>query len=428
MPKRAQELTPKGLASKIAMAANANVVKFIAVGGVAGLHLRVHADSRSWILRYLAGVTEDGKPRRRDAGLGSYPDVSLAEARESARKLREQLRQGVDPIDYKRAQAPRVFASAVLSFHEATRRYIAAKSHEWKNAKHKDQWTNTLKTYADPIIGKLPVDQISLREVEAVLSPIWTTKTETASRVRQRVEAVLDWATVSGHRTGDNPARWRGNLEHVLATPGKVKKARNQPALPVDSMPKFMAALRKRDGAAKALEFAILTATRSGELRGARWDEIDLDAQLWTIPAARMKGKREHVVPLSPQALALLEALPRFADSGLVFPGTRGGELSDATLAKVIKLMDAADLKSGGTGYRDPKQLDDEGKPRLVVPHGFRSTFRDWASERTNYPRDVAEMALAHTIENKVEAAYRRGALLTKRAKMMADWAEFVQC
>lgn len=426
MPKRAQELTARGLDAKIATAAKANVVKFIAVGGVAGLHLRVQGNNRSWILRYLAGVTEDGKPRRRDAGLGSYPDVPLAEARESARKLREQLRQGVDPIDHKRAQAPRVFASAVLTFHEATRRYIAAKSHEWKNAKHKDQWTNTLKTYADPIIGKLPVDQIGLREVEAVLSPIWTTKTETASRVRQRVEAVLDWSTVSGHRSGENPARWRGNLEHVLAKPGKVKKSQNQPALPIDSMPRFMAALRKRDGAAKALEFAILTATRSGELRGARWDEIDLDSRAWTIPAARMKADREHVVPLSPQAVALLEALPRFADTGLVFPGARG-QLSDATLAKVIKLMDAADQKNGGAGYRDPKQLDDDGKPRLVVPHGFRSTFRDWASERTNYPRDVAEMALAHTIENKVEAAYRRGALLTKRAQMMNDWAEFLQ-
>jgi len=232
---------------------------------------------------------------------------------------------------------------------------------------------------------------------------------------------VLDWATVGGHRTGDNPARWKGNLAHRLAKPSKVKKKSNQPALPMGDMPRFMQMLRKRGGAARALEFTILTATRSGETRGALWREIDMKHAIWTVPAERMKADKEHVIPLSPQATALLKTTHRMAGTDLVFPSADGKEFSDAAMAKVIKLMHAADIKDGGKGFLDPKQ------GRVAVPHGFRSTFRDWASECTSYPRDVAEMALAHTIGDKVEAAYRRGDLLAKRTKMMADWASFIE-
>lgn len=407
MPKKAPELSALKVSRLTAPGCHA-------VGGVAGLLLQVtDTGARSWILRAsIAG-------KRREMGLGAFPDVSLSSARERARAMRSKIAEGVDVLAERRAA--RASLSSVLTFKEAARRLIAAKEHEWKNPKHKDQWISTLRTYAEPKLGALPVEAIELRHVEAVLSPIWKDKTETASRLRSRIEAVLDWATVSGYRSGDNPARWKGNLEHVLAKPGKVKKKQNHPALPFVDMPRFMEALRQREGSARALEFAILTATRSNEVRGAAWDEIDLDAKTWTIPAERMKAAREHVVPLSAPAIRLIKSLPRFAGTDLMFPGERGGQLSDMTLSKLIKLMHKADTEAGGVGFMDPKQ------GRLAVPHGFRSSFRDWAAERTNYPRDVAEMALAHTIGDKVEAAYRRGDLFTKRTKMMADWAKFIE-
>jgi integrase len=237
-----------------------------------------------------------------------------------------------------------------------------------------------------------------------VLSPIWTTKTETATRLRQRIEAVLDYATVHGLRSGPNPAAWKGNLDKVLAKPAKLKKVQHHRALPIDEMPAFVDALRQREGMlARCLEFVVLTACRSGEARGARWSEIDLAAKLWTIPPERMKAGKPHRVPLSAEALAVLEALPRIAGTDLVFPAPRGGQLSDMALLAVMRRMGVD-----------------------AVPHGMRSTFRDWCSERTAYPRDVAEMALAHAIGDKVEAAYRRGELLEKRRRMMADWASFV--
>ncbi len=270
------------------------------------------------------------------------------------------------------------------------------------------------------MIGDLPVDQVDIHHIETILSPIWQTKTETAKRVQGRIEAVLAWATVSKHRSGENPARWKGNLDKLFPAPSKVKGKGHQPALPFDEVPAFLAQLRARQSISdRALEFLILTATRSREVRGARWSEIDLAAGLWTIPADRMKASTEHVVPLSKAAKALLRALPRFSGD-IVFPAPRGGEFSDATLSKVMKLMHAADLKADGSGFLDPKEK------RLAVPHGFRSSFRDWASERTAYPREVVEMALAHTIGNKVEAAYRRGNLLEKRARLMDEWAAFV--
>ena len=367
---------------------------FHAAGGVTGLYLKVSStNARNWILRAVIGN------RRRDMGLGGWPDVPLSDARELARKARQMISNGQDPI-YEREKAKEGLR-ITPSFSECAKLTIEAKRPEWKNAKHAAQWANTLDTYAHPVIGNMPVDQVELRDVVNVLSPLWTKKTETASRLRARIEAVLAWATVSGFRKGDNPARWKGNLDAVLAKPSKVAKVKHHEALAVDALPEFLATLAGKDGiAARALEFLVLTATRSGEVRGATWNEVE--GGVWTIPAARMKAGKEHRVPLPPRAVAILNALPRMADSEFIFPATKGGPLSDMALTAVMRRM--------GTG---------------AVPHGFRSTFRDWASEKTNYPREVAEMALAHTIGDKVEAAYRRGDLFDKRTKMMADWAKF---
>lgn len=371
-----------------------------AVGGVAGLHLLVKpSGARSWILRVVIG------DRRPDIGLGGYPDVSLADARSEAREVRKQIRAGVDPVAARRAaqDALRAANAKRLTFDQAARQCHAARVHEFRNEKHKNDWINSLDTHASPVIGKLPVAGVELAHVVKVLEPIWTTKTETATRVRQRIESVLAWATTSGYREGDNPARWQGNLEHVLAKPAKVRKVQHHRAIPWQQMGAFMAKLRQREGiAARALEFLILTAARSGEVRLATWDEIDLDGKLWTIPGERMKAGREHRVPLSEPVLKLLKALPRMEGSEYVFPAPRGGPLSDMSISAVCRRMEVE-----------------------ATPHGFRSSFRDWCAEATNYPREVAEQALAHTLESKVEAAYRRGELLPKRTRLMRDWAKF---
>ncbi|WP_313224151.1 phage integrase central domain-containing protein [Pseudoxanthomonas mexicana] len=390
MPRKAREL-------KALEVARLTEQGFHSVGGVAGLHLRINeAGARNWILRAMVG----GK--RRDIGLGGFPDVPLAQARDKARTTREKIGQGVDPV-LERRSARQALLTAV-TFDEAAARFIEAKSPEWSNPKHRAQWKATLDTYASPRIGSLPVDRVELPHILEILSPIWTTKTETASRVRMRVESVLAWATASGYRSGDNPARWKGNLDVLLAKPSKVKKVEHHAALAIDALPAFVANLRGRDGvAARALEFLILTATRSGEVRGATWDEFDLKSGVWIIPGERMKAGKEHRVPLCARALALVKEQPQVAGSSYVFSAPRGGQLSDMTLSAVMRRM----------------EVD-------AVPHGFRSTFRDWCSERTAYPRDVAEMALAHTIQNKTEAAYRRGDLYDKRVNMMKDWQRFI--
>lgn len=356
------------------------------------------ASSRSWSLR----VSIAGK--RREMGLGGYPDVPLADARRRAREEREKIDRGEDPIATRRAAASRLKAdnAKALTFQQAAQAYIKAHESGWRNAKHAEQWRNTLaSTY--PVLGSLQVGDVGLPQVMAVLEPIWKIKTETASRLRGRIESVLDWATARGYREGLNPARWKGHLDHLLPAPGKIAKTGHHPAVAIDRVSEFVQALRHQLGSgARALEFAILTATRSGEVRGATWDEFDLAAAMWQVPGERMKTGKPHRVPLSAPALALLQALPRMAGTSLVFPAPRGGRLSDMTLVAVMRRMDVA-----------------------AVPHGFRSTFRDWAAERTNFPREVAEMALAHTIGDKVEAAYRRGDLLEKRRQMMNEWAEF---
>ncbi len=371
-----------------------------AAGGVPGLHLRVDPyGSRHWVLRIVIGK------KRRDVGLGGYPGVSLAHARERAREAREQVWRGVDPVEERRAaRAALLAAQSALTFDEAAERFLANKLAEFRNDKHSAQWKSTLKTYASPIIGAMPVDQVGLTDITDILTPIWTTKTETAKRVRGRIEAVLDWATVTGHRQGDNPARWRGNLDSVLASPNKVAKKQHFAALPYTDVPAFLINLRQREGmAARALEFTILTATRSGETRGATWKEIDMEAGTWTIPADRMKAGREHRVPLTDAALAILRALPRLDASpdSPVFFAPRGGSLSDMALTSVLRRM---------------------GKD--VTTHGFRSSFRDWAADQTSFPREVAEQALAHVLQG-VEAAYRRTDLFAKRRKLMDAWASY---
>jgi len=366
-------------------------------GTVTGLYLRATPKgAKSWILRIVING------HRRDIGLGGYPTVTLADVRKAARKVREAVASGADPVADK--QARRKAYKAIPSFQWCAEQTIAAKRPEWKSAKHAAQWSSTLAADAYPVLGKTPVDQIELSHLLDVLAPIWTIKNESATRLRARLEAVLAWATASGYRKGDNPARWKGNLDAVLAKPSKVAKVNHHKALAIDEMHSFVTSLRLQQGmAARALEFLILTAARSGEVRGATWREVDLGAAVWTIPAERMKAGKEHRVPLSARAVAILSALPRMGGNEIVFPAPRGGRLSDMTISAVMRRM----------------RVD-------AVPHGFRSTFRDWCSERTGYPRDVAEMALAHTVSNKVEAAYRRGDLFAKRAHLMNDWESFI--
>jgi len=373
------------------------------VGGVDGLAIQgLESGARTWILRVMVG----GK--RRDMGLGGYPDVTLAGARDAARIARDKIRNGIDPIEEGRAARSALAASraSAMTFEQCALAYIAVKEAEWANAKHGQQWRNTLDTYAYPVVGKLLVRDVVQTHVLRILEPLWTTKTETATRLRGRIESVLDWATVRGYREGDNPARWKGHLDKLLAMPSKIKNIEHLAALPYVDIGAFWIDLQQQEGmGALALQFAILTAARSGEVRGASWNEIDLVEKTWKIPASRMKMKREHKVPLSDEAIKLLNGLVHIAGTDLLFPNNKGTALSDMTLTAVIRRM-------GRTGQ--------------VTPHGFRSTFRDWASERTNYPRDVCEMALAHAIGDKVEAAYRRGDLIEKRTRLMRDWAKFI--
>lgn len=379
-----------------------------AVGGVAGLYLCVSpSGSRSWIAR----VNVDGK--RREMGLGSFPDVSLSIAREKARAARSDTTMGIDPVAHRKEarSARQALKATQKTFADCAKAYIEAHSDSWRNAKHRAQWPSTFETYVYPTMGTVLVGEVTQAHVMAVLLPIWKTKTQTATRLRGRIEQVLAWATAAGFRQGENCARWAGLLDQLLPAPGKVSEPRHHPAVRVDDMPAFIKALRQHDGLSpKALEFVVLTAARSGEVRGATWAEIDLEAAVWTVPKERMKAGKEHRVPLNTQAIKLLEAMPRIEGTELVFPAPRGGQLSDMALTALTRRMN----------FRD-----DAG--RVCVPHGFRSSFRDWVFERTDYPRDLAEAALAHALENKVEAAYRRGDALERRRAMMQAWANYCE-
>jgi integrase len=366
-----------------------------------GLYLQVTAaGAKTWIFRFqLAG-------KRREMGMGSVSLVTLAKAREKAKEARLDVKSGIDPIAARDArEAQRALdAARLMSFEDAATEYVRSHRAGWKNAKHAAQWTSTLRTYVYPILGKLPVADVDTGLVVKVLSPIWTEKPETAGRVRGRVESILDWARVQGYRTGENHARWRGHLDHILPSRRKVARPGHHASMPYADVPKFYLRLQAQDGlGARALELAILTAGRTGEVLGARWDEIDFDRATWTVPADRMKAGREHRVPLSAPALALLRKLEAIRIDDFLFSGQRPGKpLSNMAMAMVLRRM----------------KLD-------CTPHGFRATFRTWAADTTTFPDPVVEMALAHTIEDKVVAAYQRGDLFDRRAKLMDAWAGY---
>lgn len=388
------------LVEKLTPLAVGKLVKPGYYGDGAGLWLQVSPSrSKSWIFRF----TLSGK--QREMGLGAVHTVNLTEARAKAKECRQLLLEGKDPLDARRSikQAEAVERAKAMSFDQCAAAYISSHRSSWKNEKHISQWENTLETYARPFIGALPVTEIDSALVVKVLGSIWEAKTETATRLRGRIEKILDWATVSKYRQGENPARWRGHLENLLANPHKVAKVAHHPALPWRDIGAFVGTLRKQVGtAARALEFTILTAARSGEVRGATWAKIDLDAGLWVVPAERIKMGKEHRVPLSASVIALINDLPREGD--LVFPGAKEHTgLSDMSLTAVLRRMKRTD----------------------ITVHGFRSTFRDWCAESTNFPREVCEHALAHSLPDKVEAAYRRGDLIDKRAQLMKAWADF---
>jgi integrase len=366
-----------------------------------GLYLQISKwGTKSWIFRYMRGGVS------RTMGLGDVDTFSLKEARERARAQRQLLADDIDPLaeKQKKKQAERLETAKTITFKGAAEAFIKAKKVEWKSEKHADQWAATLKTYAYPVIGDLPVAAVDTALMVKVLEPIWLTTTETASRLRGRIEAILAWATVSGFRSGDNPARWRNHLDKLLAAKAKIAKVEHQPAMPYAELPAFMAELRGNTFvSAKALQFTILCATRISETIEAKWDEIDLDARVWTIPGERMKAGKLHRVPLSDGAIALLKSLPREDGNPFVFVGGKTRRpLSNMAMLQLLRGM----------------------RPGLVV-HGFRSTFRDWAAESTNFPREMAEAALAHALESKVEAAYQRGDLLEKRRRMMEAWAKY---
>jgi integrase len=390
-----------------------------------GLYLQVNGSgSKSWVFKYERTVRDAaGQPKRKEhmLGLGGLDTFSLAEARERARALRQKLKDGVDPLAAKRtAKAERELAAAkALTFAQAAQAFFEQHESGWRNAKHRAQFISTLKQYAYPVIGNLPVAAIDTGLVLKVLEqrvdtergypagPFWRARPETASRVRGRIEAVLAWATVRGYRTGDNPARWRGHLSEALPARNGSKTVEHHAALPYAELPAFMADLRIREGvAAQALEFTILTAARTGEVIGARWDEIGLEAGVWMVPAGRMKARKEHRIPLSSRAVELLRDLYREDGNDFVFIGSQAGRgLSNMAMTTVLRRMGRGD----------------------ITVHGFRSVFRDWAAERTNFPNHVVEAALAHTISDKVEAAYRRGDLFAKRAQLMSAWAKYCE-
>jgi len=386
---------------KIAKALTAIEVKRLStpglhpVGTVAGLRLDVKpSGTKSWVLRTMVGT------RRAEIGLGGYPTVTLAQAWEAAREALREIKAGNDPA----AQRAAARVTIEWTFKKTAEAYIAAHRPGWKNAKHAQQWENTLATYVYPVCGAKHVRDITKADVLVVIEPLWSTKNETMVRVRNRIELVLAYAMQRGHRAeGLNPARWRGNLDAVLPKPSKVNDRQHFEAVPIDGMPAFMASLQQMTGtSARALEFSVLTVARTGSVRAATWGQIDLEGRVWNIPAANMKAGRAHRVPLSDRAVELLKCLPRFEGVEWVFPGRSNNMLSDMSLTQTMRRMGLT-----------------------AVPHGFRSTFSDWCAERTATPAEVREMALAHAIGDQTEAAYRRGDLFDKRRTLMAEWAQF---
>ena len=417
MPKKAKELSAIAI-SKLKAEGR------YAVGGADGLYFRIVGNSRAWVLRVTVGTRTNSEGKitvhRRDMGLGSYPEVSLAEARDKARELRKQARNGIDPLEQKKRnkETLRIQQRQAKTFRECAEVVWENKAREYKNIRHHREWQKSIEKYAYPVLGNMIVGNITSADVAAVLEPIWYEKHKTAITIRGRIEKVLDYAKAMKYRDGENPALWRGVLEPIL---GRVKiKAKPHPALPYIEIGAFMSELRKREGMpARALELIILTATREGEVAGATWDEIDLKAKVWTIPAERMKAGKEHRVPLSDAAEKLLKSLPRISGSRYIFPTDRCNRIHHTTIIRLIRRMHGVEIKAGRKGFIDPRQNE------VVTTHGFRSTFRDWAAETTAHPWEVCEHALAHKLLDKVEEAYQRGDLLAKRARLMADWSQY---
>jgi len=432
MPREAKELTDLAI-RKLKHPGDSKNPVAVPVGGVPGLLIQITpTDAKTWILRTTIGN------KRREVGLGGYKDVPLAQARERAREVKQMIWQGIDPIEKKRADKAALIKQQrrAMTFAEAVEQFLTDKAPTQGNMKAWAQWRSTLEAYAVPIIGNVPIENISPSHVQKVLLPIWATKNETASRLRGRIEKVLAYGIKKIQDGGEtpfgwqNPARWQGNLDDMLTARKQVRKKSSFPALPYAVAPQWLAALRKREGiAARALELAFLCASRSGEVRGASWDEIDLERGIWEIPASRMKADKAHTVPLSADAIALIKGLERRKGCDLLFPSPTGKELSDMTLSAVMRRMHAdkakQDVKAGvpenKAGWCDPKQ-----DYRAAVPHGLRSTFRDWIGDQTTFPRDMAEMALAHTISEESEASYRRSNMVEKRRGMMNAWAAYV--
>jgi len=399
MPRVAKELGPLEVK-------RLSLPGYHAVGGVAGLTMQISAaGTKSWVLRAKVGV------KRREIGLGAYPGVGVALAREKAQQFRDLIDAGIDPVLQKEIARQSIIQQQLeelsmrWTFKRCAEAYIQSKAPGWRNAKHGDQWRNTLATYAYPTIGGIFVRNINIGHVTAIIEPHWLTKNETINRVRNRIELVLDWASARKLRNGDNPARWKGNLDKLLPAPSAIAPVKGHRALAASEIFEFIECLRKLTGtAARCLEFVILTACRSGEARLAAWPEIDFANQTWNIPGNRMKSGRPHRVPLSKEVIALLNELPRIEGTDLIFPGRQPKKpLSDMAMTKVMRDM----------------SVD-------AVPHGFRSTFSSWCASSTSYPAEVREMALAHVIGDSTVSAYQRSDLFEKRRNLMTDWAKFV--
>ncbi|MGC6498956.1 MAG: tyrosine-type recombinase/integrase [Henriciella sp.] len=374
-----------------------------------GLILQVaRGGRRYWMQRIVI------KGKRTELGIGNAQFVSLSEARDRAFENKRAVLAGEDPL------ATRKLRQREITFKEAVELFLPKQLQELSNEKHRKQWRSTLETYALPSLGHLRVADIETRHVLGALTPIWADKTETAKRLRSRIEAVLSWATVAGHRTGDNPARWKGNLSELLASPSRIMDASNQPALQAKDLSRWWQALKEKDGmAARAVEFVCLTAARSGEVRKMVWEEFDPDKRIWTVPARRTKTRREHRIPLPEEAVSLLSRLPRLEGSDFVFFAPRGGALSDMSLSAVMRRLHECDVRSGGPGFVDRRN----GRP--AVPHGLRSTFRDWAAEQ-GIDRNLAEICLAHKVGTEVERAYLRTDMLEQRRQVMEDWSRLL--
>ncbi len=360
-----------------------------------GLYMRVKPSGmKTWLFRYQVNG------HRHAMGLGSTRLKSLAQAREKSYELALKISDGIDPIQERKV----LERKTSITFMDAAARYIKVMSPSWKNVKHAQQWQNTLRDYVFPSIGRLHPSNVTLAHIKAILTPIWTTKTETANRVRQRIEAVLDWAFVHELRSSDNPARWRGVLDKIYPAPNQISRVRHHPSCPYNEAPGVLAQLRQSSNlSSRCLRLVILTATRSGEARGARWEEFDLEKETWLIPGERTKAKREHLIPLSKEALELVKSLPLIDNQSFLFPNSRGGCLSDVGLSKALHVI-----------------MDD------VTVHGFRSSFRQWAAEQTSFPESVCELALAHVNSNRTEAAYQRSDLFERRRELMEAWCGYL--